>query len=228
VQQTLSSLRVEKWKKGSVRYEATEDIDAILHDMQTNLPPLLKEADTAPGELSKALPVARHIDALYDVLLRVVEAARFVAPEEQATQARQALASLEHARLAFDDRLQQQAITQERQIGELDQTVQKESARKCPVPNAFPAAQESPAAQKKPLRKKPVAATAKPGAQGSAGTQGKTGTQGNAGTQTKPGTQGKTGTQSTPAAKSAPSKSAAPKTTTAPKPGTPAQKTPPS
>jgi len=160
VQQTLSSLRIDKWKRGSVRYEAGEEIDQILHDMQTNLPPLLREADAAPGTLSKILPVARHIDALYDVLLRVVEAARIAAPQEQASQARQALTNLEQARVAFDDRIQEQAVSQERQIGDLHETVQREAARKCPVPSITAAPQSGQSTVKKPGHRRPQSTTA--------------------------------------------------------------------
>jgi len=43
---------------------------------------------------------------LYDVLLRVVEAARMAAPDDQANALRQALANLNTARLALDDSME--------------------------------------------------------------------------------------------------------------------------
>ncbi|HUB30909.1 MAG TPA: hypothetical protein VL967_14475 [Terracidiphilus sp.] len=158
VQQTLDSLRVEKWKRGSVRDEASDDIHSIVSDMQTNMPPLLKEADGGPGSLSKMLPLAKHVDALYDVLLRVVEAARMAAPDEQATQLRQALSSLSTARLALDDRMQDTATAQEKQVSELRVTVEKQAAFKCPAPPPPPACPQTPA--KRSVRRRPAA---KPG-----------------------------------------------------------------
>jgi hypothetical protein len=153
VQQTLGSLRVERWKKGSIRDEASADIHSLVTDMQTNLPPLLKDADGGPGALSKVLPLAKHVDALYDVLLRVVEAARMSAPDDQANDLRQALGTLGTARLALDDRMQQTATTQEKQIADLRVTVEKQATFKCPAPPPAPACPQAPA--KKVVKRKP-------------------------------------------------------------------------
>src|SRR5579871_688175 len=76
VKQALGSVRVDKWKRGSVRDEAADDINSIQREIEEHLPPLMEQADAAQGALSKALPVSTHVDALYDVLLRVLEAAR--------------------------------------------------------------------------------------------------------------------------------------------------------
>ena len=64
VRQTVGSVRLDKWKRGSVRDEAQNNIDAIQRYMQGTLPAMMKEADAAPGTLSKVLPVSRNIDAL--------------------------------------------------------------------------------------------------------------------------------------------------------------------
>jgi hypothetical protein len=154
VQETLRSLRVERWKKGSIREEANDNIHSLATDMQTNLPPLLRDADAASGSLSKVLPLARHVDALYDVLLRVVEAARLAAPDEQANELRQALSTLGRARLALDDRMQEAATSQDKQITDLRVTVEKQAAFKCPAPQ--PPSTTTP---KRVIRKKPVPAT---------------------------------------------------------------------
>jgi len=133
VRQTLNALRMEKWKKGTVRDEAIENSNAILRDMQTNLPPLIQAADTAHGTISAVLPVSRHVNALYDVLLRVVEAARVSAPSEQITQLEQTLLNLERARRTLDDSLQQTASAQEKQLSDLRTTVRAQAAVRCPA-----------------------------------------------------------------------------------------------
>ncbi len=150
VQKTVSGLKLEKWKRGTVRDEASDHISAILRDLQTNLPPLLNVADSAPGTISKVLPVSRHIDALYDVLLRVVEAARVSAPGDQVIQLEQALVSLSTARLALDDRLQGSAVALEKQVSDLRSTVQAQAAAKCP---ATPAPVAPGCTQPAPVRK---------------------------------------------------------------------------
>jgi len=155
VEQTLAGLRVEKWKRGTVRDEAGTDINSIVVDIQQRVPPLLKDADTAPGTLSKTLPVSRHVDALYDVLLRVVEASRMAAPDDQANALRTALQNLEKARLALDDSMESVAGSQEKQLVDLRVTVQKQAAFKCPAPPPPPVCP-------KPETKRPVRHRATP------------------------------------------------------------------
>jgi len=145
VQQTVGSVKLDKWKRGSVRDEAENNIDAIQRYMQGTLPAMIKEADAAPGTLSKELPVSRNIDALYDVLVHVVEASRVSAPGDQVGQLQQALADLEKARIALGNQLQKIATVQEKQIVDLRTTVQTQAASlkvaampkpepKCPAP----------------------------------------------------------------------------------------------
>jgi hypothetical protein len=159
VQHTLAAVKVERWKRGSVRDEAGSDMNSIQVDLQQRMPALLKDADAAPGILSKTLPVTRHVDALYDVLLRVVEASRIAAPDDQANQLRQALSDLEKARLALDDSMEQAASSQEKQLVDLRVTVAKQAEFKCPAPPPPPVC---PKPEKKPVRRrpKPAATTA--------------------------------------------------------------------
>ena len=134
VQATLNSLRVDKWKRGSVRDEAADDIQAIQHEIRVNLPPLLTASDAAPQSVSKALPVVKHAGAVYDVLLRVYDASRIAAPAEQVGELQSALRSLERARLGLDNQLQTIALSQEEQMSALRVTVQRQAAFKCPAP----------------------------------------------------------------------------------------------
>src|SRR5215471_19100579 len=54
---TVGQVRLDKWKRGSVRDEAGANIEAIQRDLQGALPALMKEADAAPATLSKVLPL---------------------------------------------------------------------------------------------------------------------------------------------------------------------------
>ena len=153
VQLALIKLHPDRWKRGSIRDEAADDINSIQREIQDNLPPLLKDADDAPAALSKTLALERHVDALYDVLLRVLEAARFAAPDQQATQVRDALTTLGDARLQLSQRMVDTATAQEKQLSDLRATVVKQAAFKCPAPPP-----EKPCPQPAPpkrVRKKP-------------------------------------------------------------------------
>lgn len=126
VQAALNGLKLDKWKKGSVRDEAGGNVASILHDVQTNLPPLLTEA--TPGVVSKSIPLLKHLDAVYDVLLRVEEAARVSAPVDQIDALQQALLKLSSARLALDEQLQMEAEAQEKQAVELQIAIKTQQA----------------------------------------------------------------------------------------------------
>ncbi len=117
LRQALSSVRLDKWKApGPVRQEASSNMGSITRDLDGTLPGLLATADAAPGVISKNLPVFRNLDALYDVLLRVVETADLSAPENDTQTLSSALLSLENSRRALGDAMEEAAVTQEAQL----------------------------------------------------------------------------------------------------------------
>src|SRR5258708_23895926 len=59
VRQAIGSLRLAKWKKGTVREEAGTNINAIHRDLQGTLPSLLRTGDATPRTVSNVLPVSR-------------------------------------------------------------------------------------------------------------------------------------------------------------------------
>lgn len=168
VQDAVAALKLDKWKRGSVRDEAGTNIDAIQRDLQGTLPKLVKEGDASPGTLSKMIPVSRNVDALYDVLVHLVEQARVSAPGDQVGHLQAAMADLEKARVTLGNQLLQTATLQEKQIVDLHTTVQTQAASlkaastpppapKCPAPPA-------PAKKKKaPAKPATTPATTTPG-----------------------------------------------------------------
>ena len=141
VQKTLSTLSFEKWHRGTIRDEASSNVGSMLHDIQENMPPLLKQVDGAPNSVSVAIPVSAHVNALYDVLLRVVEASRVSGPGDQAAALEQALNDMSKARRAFEDRMQQTAAAQEKEISTLRASLTTQAAQRpqtIPVPMVLP------------------------------------------------------------------------------------------
>jgi hypothetical protein len=167
VQQTFSGLKLEKWKRGTVRDEAGDNVNEVLHDVKATLPDLMKAADSGPDVVSKSLPLSRNVGALYDVMLRVYEASRVAAPADQVTQIQQALGSLKNARLSLDEHLQQTSEAVEKHSSDLEVTVQKQAvALHAAAPAATPPVCTPPAPKPavKPKRKpKPATPTTAPG-----------------------------------------------------------------
>ena len=153
VESTLNSLRIDKWKKGTVREEAGHNVNDILKDLKTNLPPLMADADAAPGALSKSIPLMKHLDALYDVLLRVEEGARVSAPSDQIDQLEAALRQFGGARITLYDSMTQGAAGQEKQIADLQAAIKAQKAPAAeehkPSPAAVPCTPPKPPVKKK-------------------------------------------------------------------------------
>jgi hypothetical protein len=161
LQQTLAGLRPDKWKTSdAARQEAEANISSIRRDLDGTLPALLSAADAAPGSVSRMLPAYRNIEALYDVLLRVVGTGNLAAPGEQRAALEQARTSLEDAQRSLGDRIKSTSLSQEQQIHNL------QAALRAVPPPVAPVVCPKPAPVKKTRRRhrKPVAKPAKPAA----------------------------------------------------------------
>ena len=155
----VNGIKTDRWKRGSVRDDAAQDIGSIITDVQMHLPPLLSDADGAPSQVSKQVPVAKNVDALYDVLLRVYDAARIAGTGEDVGSLQQALTALSKARLDFYERMTQDATASEKSTADLRMTVQKQAAQL-----ATPPPQPPPCPTPAPKKKKPAKPAAKPAA----------------------------------------------------------------
>ena len=140
LQGNLNGLHVERWKAtGGGREEISANVASIRRDIQTTLPPLLAAADASPSSVAAVLPVFRNIDALYDVYLRVVEAAIQFGPRQQGDALEEARTRLDGARRSLGDKLQTAAEARERQLTELRAALNTRPATAaapspCPVP----------------------------------------------------------------------------------------------
>lgn len=152
VKSAVAGVRLDKWKaSGAVRDEVNANLGSIRRDMEATLPGMLATADGAGDSVSKVLPAYRNIEALYDVLLRVVVAARLGAPQPQTAALEAAMASLDGGRRALGDRLQSSALAAEKQVMDL------RAALKAVPPPAPPAVAVPVPAKKKKAATKRVA-----------------------------------------------------------------------
>jgi len=152
---TIQGLHLDKWKGGSVRAEAERNIGSIMQDLEGTLPPLLQNADAAPASVSAALPALRNVDALYDVVLRVFDAARVTAPGDQVEALQQAMSGLESGRRSLMDHVAAAADAREKQVAELQTKLKTQVVPVCPAPPPAPVC---------PTPKKAVRRKAKPAA----------------------------------------------------------------
>lgn len=113
----INQLHIDRWKASTpIRSEAQTNLASVQRDVQTTLPALLATADAAPGSAAKVLPAYRNVEALYDVTLRLVVAARLAASPTEMSALDQALARLDDSRHALGDQLQHDTDAQETQV----------------------------------------------------------------------------------------------------------------
>jgi hypothetical protein len=156
---TLADMKLEKWKGGNIRAEAEHDTASIVDNLNQKVPDLLKDADAAPTRVGAALPLARDFAALYDVSLRVLDAARIAAPADQAAKMQDTMNSLAAANRSLYDRLEQASKAQEMHVGDLETRIkaqQQEAAlHAAPVAVTQPAC-PAPAVKKPVVKRKPA------------------------------------------------------------------------
>jgi hypothetical protein len=162
LRQTIWILRPEKWKASDgVRRETSSNVDSIHRDLTNTLPSLLTAADQAPDSVSRMLPAYRNVEALYDVLLRVAEAANIAAPGKENDALERARTTLEDARRTLGDRLTSAALAQDQQVHSLQTALR--AVPPAPAPVACPP--PAPVKKHRPRRKtakKPAPATSAP------------------------------------------------------------------
>lgn len=120
---TVMGLRFEKWKGGNVREEGGRNAESVITDVNQTLPELIKNADATPQGLGAALQLSRNVNALYDVALRLLDAARIAAPADQANKMQDAVNTLAGANKALYDHLQKTTVVQETHMVDLETRV---------------------------------------------------------------------------------------------------------
>ena len=135
----VGQLHIDRWKASTpIRSEAQNNLASVQRDVQTTLPALLATADAAPGSAAKVLPAYRNVEALYDVTLRLVVAARLAAPTNEMSALDQALAGLDNGRHALGDQLQRNTDAQDAQVLHLQAALKAVPPPQPPPPEPAP------------------------------------------------------------------------------------------
>ncbi len=141
VQTAITNLNVAHWKApNDIRATTQQDINSMQRDLNTTLPGLLAQADTAaassgPPALSPAFAVFRNLDALYDVMLRVTETAGLAGSASDASSLEDARAGLEDGRAKLGAWLLQAIGAQDAQVVRLQTPVAHPAPAPPPPPN---------------------------------------------------------------------------------------------
>ena len=120
ISQTLANVNVPRWKApAEVKGTAQQDMDSIVRDLNSTLPPLLDQAAASPGSITANFAVYRNIDALYDVLLRVSQTATLSGAQNDAVGLQGALDNLQNARKQLGNSLTSLATAHDQELVKL-------------------------------------------------------------------------------------------------------------
>jgi hypothetical protein len=162
-QADLAKLRIERWKTdGSSKKQALGNVDSIQRNLQEALPAIIGQLRNAPEDMPATFKLYRNLDALYDVLGSVVEAAGAFGSKDDFQGLSNDLTSFEGTRKQIAGRLENLAASKEQEIVRLrtdlktaQAAIPAEPPKKTVVDDTEPP--KKPAVKKKPVVKKPAA-----------------------------------------------------------------------
>jgi hypothetical protein len=176
-QEDLGKLRIEKWKAdGSYKKQVLGNVDSIQRNLQGALPEIIGQLRKAPEDLPISFKLYRNLDALYDVLVGVVEDASAFGSKNDLQSLSNDLSGFEGSRKQLAERIdnlsssKEQELTRLRaQLKTLQAEVEAAPPKKIVVDDTEPP--KKPAPKKKTTPKKPADGTKPPAATGQAAPQ---------------------------------------------------------
>src|SRR6201993_564361 len=152
-QADLSRLRIEKWKvdSGSKR-QTLANVESIKRNLQSALPEIIGQLQSAPEDMSATFKLYRNLDALYDVLGSVTETAGAFGSKDEFQSLSNDLNTIERSRRDGGERLQNLTASKEAELAQLRNQVRTlQASAPPPAPKKIVVDDNEP---KKPVKKK--------------------------------------------------------------------------
>lgn len=149
----LARLRVDKWKAdAAVKQQTAANIESLQRNLSGALPTLVAAAQQNPSSLNASFKLYRNLNALYDVMGNVTEAAgAFGAKDEYAALA-QDLNNLETARRAMADAMESMTAQRDAEFARMQHAAQRAQPAAAAPPKKIVIDDNEPV--KKPAKKK--------------------------------------------------------------------------
>ena len=126
---TLGQLRIEKWKTGSQeKGQLQSNAESIRRNLTTALPGMVQGVRGAPDNLAASFKLYRNVNALYDVLASLTEAAGSFGPKEDYRDLSLELRQIDAARRSLADRLDQLATAKDAELARLSTQLKQAQA----------------------------------------------------------------------------------------------------
>jgi hypothetical protein len=162
MQRDLSALRIEKWKTDTNTKRGSQaDVASIQRNLQTALPGIVAELQSAPESLPPTFKLYRNLDALYDVFVSLAESTGAFGSRDEYQSLQNDVNSLENSRRMFADRVEALADSREAELARLRRDLQNaRTTEKAAPPTKVVVDDTEP--PKKPVSKKKPSKVPKP------------------------------------------------------------------
>ena len=157
----LGRLRIEKWKAdGESKRQAQSNADSIQRNLTSALPGLIDGVRGAPQDLGAEFKLYRNLNALYDVLASLTEAAGAFGPRSDYEALAQQLDTIDSVRRNLGDALEQLTSSTQTELSRLRvqiRTYQQNAAAAAPPPKKVVVDDTEPPKKSVHKKKKPAA-----------------------------------------------------------------------
>jgi predicted nucleic acid-binding Zn-ribbon protein len=120
MQADLLKTRIEKWKTdGATKRQTQGNVDSLKRNLQSALPDLIAQLNSAPEDVAASFKLYRNLDALYDVFGSVVESAGAFGSKDEFQSLSNDMSGLENARRILGERVQKLTESKEEELKRL-------------------------------------------------------------------------------------------------------------
>jgi hypothetical protein len=125
----LKSLRIDKWKTDSgTKQQAQQNADSLSRNLTAALPGMIQQVRANPASLGAQFKLYRNLNALFDVMSTMTEAAGTFGPKSEYQALAGPLNTFDQARLALANRLENSTAQQDTETTRLRAQLQQAQA----------------------------------------------------------------------------------------------------
>ena len=161
----LAGTRIDRWKTDSNTKRQTQaNVESLQRNLKAALPEIVTQLRNSPENLAASFKLYRNLDALYDVLSSVVEAAGAFGSKDEFQSLDNDFNTIETARRSLAERMQGLAESKEGELAQLRAQVRSAQAAASSAPPTKVIVDDTEPVKKPPAKpkKKPTAKAAPP------------------------------------------------------------------
>ena len=163
IQADLGKARIDRWKLDSgAKHELQSNAESILRNLQSGLPEIIGQLNSAPEDLSASFKLYRNLDALYDVFGPIVESAGAFGSKDEFQALSNDMSALQSVRRALGDRMQNLTSAKEVELSRLRNQVRALQAAATPPAPPKKTVVDDTEPPKKTAKKKTTKPTTQP------------------------------------------------------------------